>query len=82
MSVKEREEHLVELRCPLGPKALLAKVVKLGDHAVRTTDNLLELACRDCARASRRDDPSVIRVVHRFNVLGELVESAVQHREE
>lgn len=79
MSVKEREEQLVELRCPIGPRALLAKVVKLGDHHARTSDNLLELSCRDCRRTERVRDPSVSLVVHRFNVLGELVESAVSH---
>jgi hypothetical protein len=78
MSVLERREQFVELRCPIGPKALLAKVIKQGDGTRRTEGNLLELACRDCAKQLRKKNPEVKRVLHRFNILGELVESVVQ----
>lgn len=78
MSVKERPEQIVELRCPLGPKALLAKVVQLGDRPRMAEGNLMELSCRDCARTARKTNPSVKRILHRFNVLGDLVESVVQ----
>lgn len=87
MSVKEREEQLVELRCPIGPRALLAKVVRMGDHHAQVWKEsslslpefpLLELACRDCAKSCRREDPSVRRVLHRFNVFGQLAESVIE----
>jgi hypothetical protein len=81
VSVLERTEEFIELRCPIGPKALLAKVVQQGGRAHVNSDNLLELACRDCAKTARLRDPGVRRVLHRFNVLGELVESVVQHDE-
>jgi hypothetical protein len=68
-------ERRIDLRCPVGAKALLGKVVENGESAFVTSDNLLELACRDCTRAARRVNPKVMHVVHRFNVLGQLVES-------
>lgn len=87
-SVAERAEELIDLRCPVGPRQLLARVRSLGDHAELVFKDsplslpdfpLLELACRDCAKFCRRDDPTVRRVLHRFNVFGQLVESAVEH---
>lgn len=74
----ERQEKLVDLRCPVGPKALLAKVIQSGEKESYDSWNLLELACRDCARTLRKTDSHVKRVVHRFNIMGELVESVVQ----
>jgi hypothetical protein len=68
----------VELRCPVGAKRLLGKSLRDGDKPVVNSDNLLELACRDCATNARQFDGSVVRVLHRFNVLGELVESVVE----
>lgn len=76
MSVTQR--HSVELRCPNGPKALLCKVISDGDTVQYTTDNLIELNCRDCTKEFRRQRPEIKRVVHRFNVLGELVETVFQ----
>lgn len=75
MSVIERHEALIDLRCPVGARALLGKVVKSGGSATVNSDNLLELACRDCTKTARKTRPEVAHVVHRFNVLGELVES-------
>lgn len=71
-----------ELRCPHGPKQLLAKVRANGDYRQITNDNVLEIACRDCARVARQKDPTVRRVLHRFNILGELVESVIQRSED
>lgn len=67
----------VELRCPEGAQRLLGKALRDGDKPVMV-DNLMELACRDCARNARQFDESVVRVLHRFNVLGELIESVVE----
>lgn len=68
----------VELRCPVGARRLLAKVVSEGGKPSVNNDNLLELACKDCAKNARQFDPSVVRILHRFNALGELVESVVE----
>ena len=73
--------EVVELRCPDGPRQLLMKLRLNNDGDARVTnDNLLEITCRDCARQHRQHDPSVARVLHRFNFAGELVESVVERR--
>lgn len=74
-------EEKVELRCPYGPKALLAKVVQNGDQKSYVAGNLLELNCRDCAKKMREDDKGVARVLHRYNIVGEMVESVVERYE-
>jgi hypothetical protein len=81
MSVAERSETRIDLRCPIGPRALLGKVVAAGGHAHVDRWNLLELACRDCTKMARRTRPEIGHVVHRYNVLGELVESVAIDRE-
>ena len=72
----------VELRCPIGPQQLLAKVIWSGEadrHIVATDDGLVELACRDCAKNERKKDPEVRRVLHRFRPDGSLAESVIEH---
>jgi hypothetical protein len=69
-----------ELRCPVGPQKLLAQVLSSGERPQYVhPDNLIELACNDCARTARRAGDPVARVLHRFNILGELVETLVVH---
>lgn len=75
-----------EIRCPAGPKKLLAKMKTDPDtDAVkRIVDNLLELSCRDCTKTARAtayatDAPIPLRVLHRYNIAGELVESEVEY---
>ncbi len=72
------EATMIEVRCPHGPRQLLMKIRASGESARISDDNLLELACRDCAKNGRQFDPSVKRVLHRFNFMGELVESVVE----
>lgn len=68
-----------DLRCPVGPKKLLGRVRKEGDHAAIVSDNLLELACRDCRNSVQLESGRKPQVVfHRFNILGELVESEIK----
>jgi len=79
MSVPSPEIELVELRCPVGPRKLLAKIRSEGGSTRMTEGNLMELACRDCTQAARRDgQPGNTRILHRFNLLGELVESVAE----
>lgn len=72
-------KYLVELRCPVGPKSLLGKMAPT-EKAHVTAENLVELACSDCARELRRKGKNVLRVLHRFNFLGDLIESEVISR--
>lgn len=41
------------------------------------SQNLIEQACSDCARALRKERPDVFRVLHRYSLLGNLVETSV-----
>jgi len=71
--------QIVEVRCPVGPRALLFKLRREGEIPRVSDGNLLELACRDCARNARQFDPDVRRVLHRFDFAGQLIESVVEH---
>lgn len=64
----------VEMRCPVGPRRLLSKMLLVGDRP-HVVSGLVEIACDDCKKAQRRLDPRVQRVVHRFDMVGQLVES-------
>lgn len=68
-----------EVRCPVGPRALLAKVLP-GDKKYIDGGQVLELACRDCTKVYRKSDSSVGRVLHRYNVIGELISTVVERR--
>lgn len=61
-------------RCPHGTLfgRFSAGTLTVTDH------NLAEFACSDCKRAVKIADHTVYRVLHRFNVAGELVETVVQ----
>ena len=68
---------LIEVRCPTGPKRLLAKVRSRGERPAVVEGNLIEFSCADCRRALRNSGRPVGHVLHRYNVLGELVETVV-----
>lgn len=68
---------LLELRCPAGPRALLAKIVAAGGPVVVTADNLVELSCRDCKHRERDQGRECRLVLHRFDITGALVESEI-----
>ncbi len=62
---------IVEVRCPIGPQRLFTKL-RLDAATVRYVDgNLIEFPCSDC----RRRDPENLSVFHRYNFLGELVQT-------
>jgi len=65
----------VDLRCPVGPRRLLAILRQEGKKPVYLEDNTVEFACSDCARAARREGRDVLRVLHRYNFIGELVDT-------
>ena len=76
-----------DIRCPSGPKKLLAKMQQPTEENLeeskRVVNNLLELSCRDCTRDARREavergQEPPLRVLHRFNLVGELVETVVE----
>lgn len=65
----------VELRCPTGPHRLFAKLRLAGEPTPVTSDNLIELSCADCRKRLSREGSDVSLVLHRYNVVGELVET-------
>lgn len=72
------ERRVTELRCPAGPRRLFAKMVSSGEPPPVNADlNLIEMACGDCARVERKEDPEVFRILHRFDLAGTLVESVI-----
>lgn len=68
----------VELRCPTGARRLLGKYWMDSSEPLKVTDNLMELSCRDCTRNAREFDRNVVRIVHRFDLIGNLVESIAE----
>jgi hypothetical protein len=68
----------VDLRCPETAGKLLGKIHRAGRQpSFVQPDNLIELACDSCKLARRRAGRPVIRVLHRYSILGELVETLV-----
>lgn len=69
---------IVELRCNVGPRRLFGKVKADGGKPTVVDGNLVEFHCRDCTKALRSTSPTPVeRVLHRFDVSGQLVETEV-----
>ena len=64
---------VTEIRCPFG-----SLFGKLRGQFVVTEGNLAEFACSNCKKAAREYDPTVHQVLHRYDLVGELVETVVQ----
>jgi hypothetical protein len=60
-----------DLRCPVTPRTLFAKLstpdVTIGDR------NVISIACDSCKRELRRRGQRVALVVHRYNMIGQLL---------
>lgn len=65
----------VEVRCPVGPRKLFTKL-KLGEETGGYLPNgLIEFSCSDCSKRLAREYGRRVRVFHRFNFIGELIET-------
>jgi hypothetical protein len=69
----------IEMRCPVGPRRLFALMLDRGERPRRAEGNLVEFVCRDCAKELRHADATVVYVLHRYNIMGELIETEVTH---
>lgn len=79
--------EVVELRCPVEyprqdgschPGKLLALLRLSGDRpSFVQPDNLIEMPCQDCMRRLRKVRSDVRRVLHRYDMSGELIETLV-----
>jgi hypothetical protein len=61
-----------DLRCPVYAKTMFARLDV--DTRIVPGPNLIEVACRDC-RNDRHPRPT--RVLHRYNLLGDWIETEV-----
>ena len=64
----------IDIRCPAHPVRLL---MRIGTPVKIDGANLIEVACRDCAKERRQAGLDVRQVLHRYNVLGQLVTTVV-----
>lgn len=67
----------IEVRCPVGPRRLFAKIVAEGGRPKIVEGNLIEFACSDCRRLRRLSGEPVTLVLHRYDLAGQLVETEV-----
>lgn len=66
----------LELRCPIGARRLFARMRLSGERpSFVHPDNLIEFSCYDCRHAMQRRGRSVKRVLHRYDLAGELIET-------
>lgn len=65
----------VEVRCPVGPRRLFSKLRLTGQVPTFTEDNLIEFACTDCRKELQSRGVKTSLVLHRYNFVGELVET-------
>lgn len=67
----------IDIRCPEGPKKLLMKLQINGERPTYTDGNLIELSCDHCKSTLRKQGLRLSRVLHRFDLAGELIETEV-----
>lgn len=74
-------DTVVELRCPEHPMRLFAKLHLDGMTPPVVDGNLLEMACDVCKRRLRDSEIDLVRVLHRYDLTGELVETELVRAE-
>ncbi len=68
----------IDIRCPEDPRRLFLKLKRSGEDTPVVDGNLIELACYECCKALRHQGQrNVVRVLHRYDLAGELVETEV-----
>lgn len=67
----------VEIRCPSDLRRLFMKLQISGEKPKYVDGNLLEIACSDCKRELRKQGVEIVRVLHYFNFVGELITTEV-----
>lgn len=69
------ERKVKEVRCPEDPRRLFTKLIQEGKRPSVVEGNLIEFACQNCKKSRQTQGLKVNRVLHRYNILGELVET-------
>ncbi len=62
--------QIIEMRCDQDPRRLFGKMRLDQKPRIDSLTNLMEFACDKC-----RKQTGAVQVFHRFNILGELVET-------
>lgn len=75
-----RTQNRIEIRCPVGPQKLLAKLSQDNKQLVIDDSNLMELSCDWCSRELKKQGQSDRRVIHCYNFLGQLVETVTENK--
>lgn len=70
----------IDVRCPVGPQRLLARLLARGEQPHVAEGNVWEFACTDCARMLRKDGHNVLRVLHQYTITGKFIETIVVPR--
>lgn len=81
-------EQVIELRCPneyrhpdgtCSPGKLFAQLRITGEQpSYIHPDNLIVMACGDCKRSMRRRGTEVARVLHCYDMAGELIRTLIE----
>ncbi len=66
----------IEIRCPIGPQRLFAIMIAKGEKLKVVEGNLIEFSCDNCKKLQRQQR-DVFRVLHRYDLAGEFVETVV-----
>lgn len=74
----QSDVEIIEVRCPVGPRRLFAKLRSIGEEPHYTPDNLIEFACQDCRKALATQGTPAKRVLHRFDFFGTLIETVLE----
>lgn len=70
--------EIKEIRCPVGPQRLFLKLrIEGNQNLVNPELNCMELSCQDCCRSLRKEGYEVFRVLHRYAINAELIETVV-----
>lgn len=73
------EPEVVDLRCPVNPSRLFARLRIAGEKpSFIQPDNLIEMSCWDCKTRYRRAGRRVHRVLHRYDMAGTLISTLVE----
>ena len=64
---------MIDCRCPVNPRRLFARVT----GGVVVDGNLIEVACADCRASLKAMGQTPALVLHRYNALGECIETEV-----
>ena len=72
------DKEIKDVRCPNGPQRLFLKLrIEGNQNLVNPELNCMELSCQDCARTLRREGYDIFRVLHRYAINAELIETVV-----